>query len=160
MLSSKLFIGSRCKYLEIKAEMCISWLIFIFWCQTQMFPVYSKNKGIGLTVPILMEGTVYNPFHLFGNSVLMLCNSGLNMYNNSFIVKSLDAPSLARFVCRQDENEEDSSNGNDSGKRLWAWYVVRYNDACFQLIYIPQNSIAWMCDVWLLDQQLEISYSF
>ncbi len=59
VLSSKLFIRSRYEYLEIKAEMLISHLIFIFWCQTQMFSVYSKNKGIGLTVPILLEGSVY-----------------------------------------------------------------------------------------------------
>ncbi len=45
--------------LEIKAEKLISRLIFIFWCQTQMFSVYSKNKGIGLNVPILLEGTEY-----------------------------------------------------------------------------------------------------
>ncbi len=57
--SSKLFIRYRYEYLEIKAEMLISHLIFIFWCQTQMFSVYSKNKGIGLTVPILLEGSVY-----------------------------------------------------------------------------------------------------
>ncbi len=48
VLSSKLFIRSRYEYLEIKAEMLISCLIFIFWCQIQMFSVYSKNKGIGL----------------------------------------------------------------------------------------------------------------
>ncbi len=59
VLSSKLFIRSRYEYLEMKAEMLISCLIFIFWCQTQMFSVYSKNKGIGLTVPILFEGSVY-----------------------------------------------------------------------------------------------------
>ncbi len=59
VLSSKLFIRSRYEYLEIKAEMLISCLIFIFWCQTQMFSVYSENKGIGLTVPILLEGSVY-----------------------------------------------------------------------------------------------------
>ncbi len=41
-----------------KPEMLISHLIFIFWCQTQMFSVYSKNKGIGLTVPIPLEGSV------------------------------------------------------------------------------------------------------
>ncbi len=39
--------------------MLIAHLIFIFWCQTQMFSVYSKNKGIGLTVPILLEGSVF-----------------------------------------------------------------------------------------------------
>ncbi len=59
IVSSKLFIRSRYEYLEIKAEMLISRLIFIFWCQTQMFSVYSKNKGIGLTVPIILEGSVY-----------------------------------------------------------------------------------------------------
>ncbi len=58
VLSSQLFIRYRYEYLEIKAEMLISWLIFIFWCQTQMFSVYSKNKGIGLTVPILLKGSV------------------------------------------------------------------------------------------------------
>ncbi len=56
VISSKLFIRSSYENLEIKAEMLISCLIFIFWCQTQMFSVYSKNKGIGLTVPILLEG--------------------------------------------------------------------------------------------------------
>ena len=40
------------------------------------------------------------------------------------IVKSLDASCLARFVCSQDEVEEDSSHGNDFGQRLRAWYVV------------------------------------
>ncbi len=60
VLSSKLFIRSRYEYLEIKVEMLICCLIFIFWCQTQMFSVYSKNNGIGLTVPILLEGSVYN----------------------------------------------------------------------------------------------------
>ncbi len=44
--------------------MLISHLIFIFWCQTQMFSVYSKNKGIGLTVPILLEGSVYMHIYL------------------------------------------------------------------------------------------------
>ncbi len=58
VISSKLFIRSRYENLEIKAEMLISYLIFIFWCQTQMFSVYSKNNGIGLTVPILLEGSV------------------------------------------------------------------------------------------------------
>ncbi len=58
VLSSKLCIRSRYEYLEIKAEMLISCLIFIFWCQTQMFSIYSKNKGIGLTVPIILEGSV------------------------------------------------------------------------------------------------------
>ncbi len=33
------------------------------WKQTQMFSVYSKNKGIGLTVPILLEGSVYAKFN-------------------------------------------------------------------------------------------------
>lgn len=46
MLSSKLCIRSRCKYLETKAEMFISCLIFIYWCRTQMCSVKSKNKGI------------------------------------------------------------------------------------------------------------------
>ncbi len=65
VLSSKLFIRSRYEYLEIKAEMLISHLIFIFWCQTQMFSVYSKNKGIGLTVPILLEGSVYIYIYIY-----------------------------------------------------------------------------------------------
>ncbi len=64
VLSFKLLIRSRYEYLEIKAEMLISCLIFIFLCQTQMFSVYSKNKGIGLTVPILLEGSVYIQVHL------------------------------------------------------------------------------------------------
>ncbi len=66
VLSSKLRIRSRWKYLEIKAEMLISCLIFIFWCQTQMFSVYSKKKkGIGLTVPILLEGSVYIYIYIY-----------------------------------------------------------------------------------------------
>ncbi len=39
-----------------------------------MFSVYSKNKGIGLTVPILLEGTVdiYTAVQKFGIS--KICN--------------------------------------------------------------------------------------
>ncbi len=68
VLSSKLFIRSRYEYLEIKAEMLISHLIFIFWCQTQIFSVYSKNKGIGLTVPILLEGSVNTVVNIWSGS--------------------------------------------------------------------------------------------
>lgn len=60
MLSSKLGKWSRCKYLELNAEMLISCLILIFWSQTQMFLVYSKTKGIGLAGAIVLEVTVYN----------------------------------------------------------------------------------------------------
>ncbi len=42
----------------MKAEMLISCLIFIFWCQTQIFSVCSKNKEIGLAVPVVLEGIV------------------------------------------------------------------------------------------------------
>ncbi len=42
VLSSKLFIRSRYEYLEIKVEMLICCLIFIFWCQTQMFQSTAK----------------------------------------------------------------------------------------------------------------------
>ncbi len=30
-----------------------------------MFSVYSKNKGIGLTVPILLEGSVYIYIYIY-----------------------------------------------------------------------------------------------
>lgn len=43
VLSSKLCIRSKFKYQEIKAEKLISCLIFIFWCQTQMFSLYSSG---------------------------------------------------------------------------------------------------------------------
>ncbi len=76
--SSKLFIRSRYEYLEIKAEMLISHLIFIFWCQTQMFSVYSKNKGIGLTVPILLEGTVYIYIYIYISAVKRLITSKIS----------------------------------------------------------------------------------
>ena len=33
--------------------------MFIFWSQTKLSSGYSKNKGIGLTVPILFEATVF-----------------------------------------------------------------------------------------------------
>lgn len=37
-----------------------AWLShIIFWCKTQMFPVDSENKGIGVTIPILLEESVY-----------------------------------------------------------------------------------------------------
>ena len=49
---------SSCKYLEMKAEMLISYPIFIIWCQTQMFSVNSQNKGIDVAVPVVLEGTV------------------------------------------------------------------------------------------------------
>ena len=41
------------------ADVLISCLIYIFWCQTQMISVYSRNKGIGLAVPTVLEGTVF-----------------------------------------------------------------------------------------------------
>ena len=41
---------SRCKYLEMEADILVSCIAFVFWCQSQMFSVYSKNKGTGLAV--------------------------------------------------------------------------------------------------------------
>ena len=40
-----------------KLTMPISCLIFIFWCQTQMFSVYCHSKGIDLAVSIALEWT-------------------------------------------------------------------------------------------------------
>ncbi len=62
--------------------MLIYHLIFIFWCQTQMFSVYSKNKGIGLTVPILLEGSVYQND---GISNEKKCRAGLYFVNQELI---------------------------------------------------------------------------
>ncbi len=45
--------------------MLISHLIFIFCYQTQMLSVYSKNNGIGLTVLILLEGSVFIYTHTY-----------------------------------------------------------------------------------------------
>ena len=42
-----------------KSEMLNFCLMFIFLSQPQMYSVYCKNKGIGLAVPILLEGNVY-----------------------------------------------------------------------------------------------------
>ncbi len=91
VISSKLFIRSRYEYLEIKAEMLISRLIHLLMSNPNVL-VYSKNKGIGLTVPILLEGTVYMcvqciakvfiPLHFF--HILLFCSLMLNCFNFFF----------------------------------------------------------------------------
>ena len=55
----KLFNTSKCKYQEMKADILNSSFIPIFVSLTQMSSVKSKNKGICLAVPVLMEGTAY-----------------------------------------------------------------------------------------------------
>lgn len=54
MLSSELCIRSGFKYLEIKAEILIYCLRLILSCQTQMLSFYSRDRGIYLTVLMLL----------------------------------------------------------------------------------------------------------
>ena len=65
------------------------------------------------------------------------------------IVKSLDASCLARFVCSQDEVEDDSSHGNDSGQRLRAWYVVVKIQWCMFSTHLYSSEFYCM-NVWCL----------
>lgn len=42
----------------VNAEILNSLLVFILWAQTQMSSIHSKNKWIGLALPVGLEGTV------------------------------------------------------------------------------------------------------
>ncbi len=58
-----------------------------------MFSVYSKNKGIGLTVPILLEGSVYIRIY-----IALACQDNLAKSCSLFSVGSSPLPQILGIV--------------------------------------------------------------
>lgn len=54
---SMLFNISECQYQEMRAEILNFYLIFMFWCYTQISWVNSKHKWIGWFITVVLEGT-------------------------------------------------------------------------------------------------------
>ncbi len=49
-----------------------------------MFSVYSKNKGIDLTVPILLEGSVYTEVYLIVLKILIILHLKTDIIQRSY----------------------------------------------------------------------------
>lgn len=60
VLPSEVHVGSRCEYWEIKAVKLLSLVFF-----KSKSSDYSKNKVIGLTDPVHLEGSGYTTFCLY-----------------------------------------------------------------------------------------------